>query len=73
MAVDTELEKALKKAVEDEHVPSGTVVVLNPKTGDILAMASYPTFDPREKPQTDNEMLERMNLTISAPFEPGSV
>jgi cell division protein FtsI (penicillin-binding protein 3) len=72
-AIQYAAEKALKKAVEDEHVPSGTVVVLNPKTGDILAMASYPTFDPRDKPQSDNEMLERMNLTISAPFEPGSV
>ena len=72
-AIQHAAEQALKKAVEDEGVPSGTVVVLNPKTGDILAMASYPFFDPRVKPQNDNEMLERMNLTISAPFEPGSV
>ena len=49
------------------------MVVLNPKTGDILAMASYPYFDPRERPKTDDDMLGRMNLTISAPFEPGSV
>jgi len=72
-AIQYAAEKALKKAVEDEKVPSGTVVVLSPKTGDILAMASYPSFDPRVNPQNDNEMLERMNLTISAPFEPGSV
>lgn len=72
-AIQYAAEKALKTAIEEEHAPSGTVVVLNPKTGDILAMASYPSFDPREKPQNDNEMLERMNLTISAPFEPGSV
>ncbi len=72
-AIQYAAEKALKEAVEKEGAPSGTVVVLNPKTGDILAMASYPSFDPREKPQNDNEMLERLNLTISAPFEPGSV
>lgn len=72
-AIQHAAEKALKEAVEKEGVPSGTVVVLNPKNGDILAMASYPSFDPRERPQNDNEMLERMNLTISAPFEPGSV
>ncbi|MBI2685349.1 MAG: hypothetical protein HYX27_03460 [Acidobacteria bacterium] len=72
-AIQYAAEKALKKAVEDERVPSGTVVVLNPKTGDILAMASYPNFDPRERPKDGNDMLERMNLTISAPFEPGSV
>jgi cell division protein FtsI (penicillin-binding protein 3) len=72
-AIQHAAEKALKEAIEKEGAPSGTVVVLNPKTGDILAMASYPFFDPRERPKTDNDMLERMNLTISAPFEPGSV
>ena len=72
-AIQYAAEKALKDAVEKEGAPSGTVVVLNPKTGDILAMASYPSFDPRVKPQNENEMLERLNLTIAAPFEPGSV
>lgn len=72
-AIQHAAEKALKEAIEKEGAPSGTVVVLNPKTGDILAMASYPFFDPRERPKSGNDMLERMNLTISAPFEPGSV
>jgi cell division protein FtsI (penicillin-binding protein 3) len=72
-AIQHAAEKTLKEAIEKEGAPSGTVVVLNPKTGDILAMASYPFFDPRERPKNDDDMLERMNLTISAPFEPGSV
>jgi cell division protein FtsI (penicillin-binding protein 3) len=72
-AIQHAAEKALKEAIEKEGAPSGTVVVLNPKTGDILAMASYPFFDPRDRPKDKNDMLERMNLTISAPFEPGSV
>lgn len=72
-AIQHAAEKALKEAIEKEGAPSGTVVVLNPKTGDILAMASYPFFDPRERPKDGDDMLERMNLTISAPFEPGSV
>lgn len=72
-AIQYAAETALKKAIDEEHAPSGTVVVLNPKTGDILAMASYPYFDPRVKVKTEDDMLERMNLTISAPFEPGSV
>ena len=72
-AIQYAAEKALKEAIEKEGAPSGTVVVLDPKTGNILAMASYPYFDPRERPKTDDDMLGRMNLTISAPFEPGSV
>jgi cell division protein FtsI (penicillin-binding protein 3) len=72
-AIQYAAEKALKEAVEKEGAPSGTVVVLNPKTGDVLAMASYPFFDPRVRPRNEDEMLERMNLAISAPFEPGSV
>ncbi len=72
-AIQYAAEKALKEAIEKEGAPSGTVVVLNPKTGDVLAMASYPFFDPRIRPKNEDEMLERMNLAISAPFEPGSV
>ena len=72
-AIQYAAEKALREAIEKEGAPSGTVVVLNPKTGDILAMASYPFFDPRERPKSKDDMLGRMNLTISAPFEPGSV
>jgi cell division protein FtsI (penicillin-binding protein 3) len=72
-AIQHAAEKALKEAVEKEGAPSGTVVVLNPKTGDVLAMASYPFFDPRVRPKNEYEMLERMNLAIAAPFEPGSV
>ena len=72
-AIQHAAEKALKEAIDKEGAPSGTVVVLSPKTGDILAMASYPFFDPRERPKTKDDMLGRMNLTISAPFEPGSV
>ncbi len=42
MAVETRL----KKAVEDYRADSGQVIVMDPKTGRILAMANYPSFDP---------------------------
>jgi len=72
-AIQQAAETALRNAIEKERVPSGTIVVLNPKTGDILAMASYPFYDPRDKVNDEADMLRRMNLTVSAPFEPGSV
>ncbi|MBV9669720.1 MAG: penicillin-binding protein, partial [Acidobacteriales bacterium] len=39
-------ERELKQGMQDTHAESGTVVVQNPKTGEILALANWPTFDP---------------------------
>ncbi|MBM3786387.1 MAG: hypothetical protein FJW30_18665 [Acidobacteria bacterium] len=72
-AIQHAAEDALRRAVEKERVPSGTVVVLNPKTGDILAMASYPVFDPRDKVHSEADMMRRVNLAVAGAFEPGSV
>jgi cell division protein FtsI/penicillin-binding protein 2 len=41
------IEEELKNAVKQYEAKSGTVVVLNPKTGGIIAMATFPTFDPK--------------------------
>ena len=51
----------------------GSVVVMNPYNGDILAMASYPTFDPNLPLERGQDPKPRMNHAISVPFEPGSV
>jgi cell division protein FtsI/penicillin-binding protein 2 len=40
------VEKALKKAVEKADAKGGTAVVMDPTTGEVLAMATIPTFDP---------------------------
>ncbi|MBS1828330.1 MAG: transpeptidase family protein [Acidobacteria bacterium] len=66
-------ERELKAAAEGCHCKSGSVVVLHPETGDILAMASFPTFDPNTTPNNEEEMSARLNQAIAAPFEPGSV
>ena len=65
-------ENELRKAVLAHHCKSGTIVVMNPKTGEILAIASYPTYDPNVRPKSDDDR-SRMNLAVQAPFEPGSV
>jgi cell division protein FtsI (penicillin-binding protein 3) len=66
-------EQGLKRAAEENHAHSGTVVVLNVRNGDILAMANYPTFDPNLPPNGEKDLASRANICISSPFEPGSV
>jgi cell division protein FtsI/penicillin-binding protein 2 len=47
-SVQLAVESRLKKAVEDYRADSGQVIVMDPKTGRILAMADYPSFDPND-------------------------
>jgi cell division protein FtsI/penicillin-binding protein 2 len=64
-------DKTLKDAVEKHGAKQGSVVIMDPKTGAILAMSSYPNFDPNQYNQTP---LERFtNLNTSVVYEPGSV
>jgi cell division protein FtsI (penicillin-binding protein 3) len=65
-------EQELAKMVALHHAKSGSLVAMDPRTGDILAMANVPTFDPNEPPKAGN-VAARENLAVSAPFEPGSV
>ena len=52
---------------------SGSAVVMNPQTGDILALASWPTYDPNLGPHEGEDPIARADHAISVPFEPGSV
>jgi cell division protein FtsI (penicillin-binding protein 3) len=67
-------ERELKIAVEDNQCQTGSIVVMDPRTGDVLALANYPTYDPNEAVQPGGKGKEaRFNLAASVPFEPGSV
>lgn len=66
-------ERELEKAVHQHGAKTGSVVVMDPRTGDILAIANYPTFDPNEPPTKAQGLTSRDNLAASTPYEPGSV
>lgn len=59
------VEKYLAKAVKENIAEYGMVVVLRPSTGEVLAMANYPTFDPNEPFSPYNEELKEKWETLS--------
>jgi cell division protein FtsI/penicillin-binding protein 2 len=63
-------EEKIKDGVEKYGATSGMVGIMDPKTGEILAMASYPNFDPRSYQDYTNDLYR--NPFISDLYEPGS-
>lgn len=63
-------EQALLKAVENSHAKSGTAIVLDPRTGEILALANAPTFDPNDVRASSAQA--RANQALQNIYEPGS-
>jgi cell division protein FtsI (penicillin-binding protein 3) len=74
LTVDQQLqyvtEQALAKAVHDHKAKAGSVVVMSPRTGEILTMANVPDFDPNRIAGSKPEA--RKNRAIADVFEPGS-
>jgi|LSQX01.1.fsa_nt_gb cell division protein FtsI/penicillin-binding protein 2 len=65
-------EKLLEKAHEDLAIEGGSILVGDPHTGEILAMANYPTFNPNEY-FIEKDLSIFINPTIQIPYEPGSI
>ena len=63
-------ERELATAIEQTHAISGTVIVQNPHTGEILALANQPTFNPNLTREITPEKLK--NHAVSDVYEPGS-
>jgi cell division protein FtsI (penicillin-binding protein 3) len=63
-------EQALSAAVERAHAKSGTAIVMDPRTGEILALANAPTFDPNQPGANPPET--RTNGALQSIYEPGS-
>ncbi|MBZ5682022.1 MAG: transpeptidase family protein [Acidobacteriia bacterium] len=63
-------EKELEQAIHDTQAIAGTVIVENPHTGEILALANRPTFNPNLRKQITPAALT--NRAVSHVYEPGS-
>jgi cell division protein FtsI/penicillin-binding protein 2 len=67
-------EQELDRAIKDHKAGGGTIIVVNPSSGDILAMASRPTFDiTRLDLSDDSKVALYRNRAITDQYEPGSV
>jgi cell division protein FtsI (penicillin-binding protein 3) len=63
-------ERELGFAMVQTHALAGTVIVMNPNNGEILALANFPRFNPNKPGESSGEA--RMNRAVSAMYEPGS-
>jgi cell division protein FtsI (penicillin-binding protein 3) len=64
------VEKLLEQAVKDNGAKAATAVVMDPHTGEILALANYPSFDPNDP--TGVAATARVNNALQNYYEPGS-
>lgn len=69
--VQHSLEEKLLDGIEKYGAKGGTAIVMNPATGAILGMSSFPSYDPEKYYQFSNELFK--NPAVSEIFEPGSV
>jgi len=66
-----QVQAALEEAVKANQAQGGTVIVMDPRTGDVYAMATYPWFDPKEFATAQPATWR--NRAVTDVFEPGSV
>ena len=65
------VEQHLARAVREHGARGGTIIVMDPRTGAIVAMANHPCYAPYEFYDTERSLL--VNPAISRQYEPGSV
>lgn len=79
LTIDREIqamvEKKLDEAVEEHEAESATAIVMNPRNGEILAMATLPRINLNEYWKTESQFVDNtpFNRAISETYEPGSV
>lgn len=70
-AMQYQAQAALARAVRDNGAKGGSVIVLDPRTGHVLVMATSPWFDPNRFPEYEAERFR--NRAVTDVWEPGSV
>lgn len=70
--VQLKVEETLEKGVKKAEAKSGTAIIMDPKTGAIIAMANYPNYNPNEYWLVQEPWIFR-NLAVSDVYEYGSV
>ena len=78
--IQEQVEKILDAQVQKFQQPAGStqpthgsVIVMNPNNGDVVAMANYPTYNPQNYQQYASDESVYKNNSVSSVFEPGSV
>ncbi|MGI4812846.1 MAG: peptidoglycan D,D-transpeptidase FtsI family protein [Janthinobacterium lividum] len=75
LAIDSKIQyityTELKQAVERNHAHAGAAMVVDTRTGEVLALANYPTYNPNDRTRLTGEQLRNRVLTDT--FEPGSI
>ena len=69
-AIQHVCEKELNKMITEKDALRGAVIVMNPKNGEILAYAVYPTYDPNNFQKASNAQIK--NWTLTDVYPPGS-
>ncbi len=73
LSIDSKIQSiaflAVKKSVIDNRAKAGAAIVLDAYTGEVLAMANYPSFDPNSRTKTGEQLRNRV---LTDTFEPGS-
>src|ERR1044072_3509927 len=69
-SIQYEAEQGLNEAGKNAHAQNGTVIVLDPRSGEILALANTPTFDPNQG--AASSAATRSNWALQNIYEPGS-
>ncbi|MGD0523081.1 MAG: penicillin-binding transpeptidase domain-containing protein, partial [Candidatus Microgenomates bacterium] len=64
-------EQKLQEGINKYEASGGSVIIMNPKSGAVMAMSSYPSYDPRTYYDFSTELFK--NPAISFTFEPGSI
>lgn len=79
-SIYTSIDKRLQLIAEDKtswavdhfEADSASIIIIEPRTGEVLALANYPTYNPNERDKIDNPLVFG-NSSISAPYEVGSI